>query len=221
VFETDTPHLAHADGNGLDGAAFAAWAGLRPMTELVFEKACRGPLKPVPNEYAWGTAAVAGSNDPGAPRDGYALRNPGQADESATWEGANGPDETRGNAAWNGTVKGEDRSFAVNQINRPLRPGIFATPESDRVAAGASYWGIMELSGNLEEAVVTVGNWEGRRFAGTHGDGAPEPAEGWKAVIVRGGGAGGRGDVRGLLRVSNRSARGMYGRNVRCVRTAP
>ena len=30
--------------------AFAAWAGLRPMTELEFEKACRGPLEPVPNE---------------------------------------------------------------------------------------------------------------------------------------------------------------------------
>jgi len=33
-----------------DGAAFAAWAGLRPMTELEFEKALRGPRKPVPDE---------------------------------------------------------------------------------------------------------------------------------------------------------------------------
>ena len=38
-----------------DGAAFAAWAGLRPMTELEFEKACRGLVAPVANEYAWGT----------------------------------------------------------------------------------------------------------------------------------------------------------------------
>jgi hypothetical protein len=29
-----------------DGAAFAAWAGLRPMTELEYEKACRGPMEP-------------------------------------------------------------------------------------------------------------------------------------------------------------------------------
>lgn len=29
-----------------DSAAFAAWAGLRPMTELEFEKACRGPALP-------------------------------------------------------------------------------------------------------------------------------------------------------------------------------
>ena len=33
-----------------DGAAFAAWAGLRPMTELELEKAVRGPRDPVPDE---------------------------------------------------------------------------------------------------------------------------------------------------------------------------
>jgi formylglycine-generating enzyme required for sulfatase activity len=42
-----------------DAAKFAAWAGLRPMTELEYEKACRGPLEPVPNEFAWGTARIA------------------------------------------------------------------------------------------------------------------------------------------------------------------
>ncbi len=38
-----------------DGCAFADWAGLRPMTELEFEKACRGSGKPLPHEYPWGT----------------------------------------------------------------------------------------------------------------------------------------------------------------------
>lgn len=33
-----------------DGAAFAAWAGLRPLTELEHEKACRGLLEPTPKE---------------------------------------------------------------------------------------------------------------------------------------------------------------------------
>ena len=32
------------------GASFAAWAGLRPFTELEFEKYMRGPRQPVPNE---------------------------------------------------------------------------------------------------------------------------------------------------------------------------
>jgi len=33
-----------------DGVAFAAWAGLRPMTELELEKALRGPREPAPDE---------------------------------------------------------------------------------------------------------------------------------------------------------------------------
>lgn len=40
-----------------DGATFAAWAGLRPMTELEHEKALRGPRYPVPAEAGhsfWG-----------------------------------------------------------------------------------------------------------------------------------------------------------------------
>lgn len=38
-----------------DGCAFADWAGLRPMTELEFEKACRGSAKPISHEFPWGT----------------------------------------------------------------------------------------------------------------------------------------------------------------------
>ena len=39
-----------------DGLAFADWAALRPMTELEFTKAARGPRKPISNEYPWGTS---------------------------------------------------------------------------------------------------------------------------------------------------------------------
>ena len=38
-----------------DGLAFADWAGLRPMTEFEFTKASRGPEKPLPREFPWGT----------------------------------------------------------------------------------------------------------------------------------------------------------------------
>jgi formylglycine-generating enzyme required for sulfatase activity len=37
-----------------DGCAFSDWAGLRPMTEWEFTKACRGPVEPVPHDYPWG-----------------------------------------------------------------------------------------------------------------------------------------------------------------------
>lgn len=38
-----------------DACAYADWAGLRPLTELEFEKACRGNSKPVAHEYPWNT----------------------------------------------------------------------------------------------------------------------------------------------------------------------
>ena len=38
-----------------DACAYADWTGLRPMTELEFEKACRGPLQPMAGEFPWNT----------------------------------------------------------------------------------------------------------------------------------------------------------------------
>lgn len=38
------------------------WAAIRPMTGFEFEKACRGPLYPVPNENAWGSAVYNVAN---------------------------------------------------------------------------------------------------------------------------------------------------------------
>jgi formylglycine-generating enzyme required for sulfatase activity len=42
-----------------DAAAYADWSGMRPMTELEYEKACRGPLDPATNEYAWGNDTLS------------------------------------------------------------------------------------------------------------------------------------------------------------------
>jgi len=231
-FETDTPYVACNWLKASDGAAYAAWAGLRPMTELEYEKACRGPLKPVPGEFAWGTAAIAGTNSKEGPRDGYAIQNAGRPDESVTWVGENGPDATRGSAAWGGTVSQQNGSYAVNGINGPLRVGIFATPDSDRVSSGASYWGIMELTGNLWEFAVTVGHHVGRRFAGTHGDGTAVPPIDWHyrgdfGFGRRGGSAGAWKHSGNIEGISGRwmmvaPSRG-FSANIgfRCVRTAP
>jgi formylglycine-generating enzyme required for sulfatase activity len=38
-----------------DALAFTDWAALRPITELEYEKASRGPSTPIPAEFVWGT----------------------------------------------------------------------------------------------------------------------------------------------------------------------
>ncbi len=141
-----------------DGAAYADWAGLRPMTELEFEKAARGNQAVVNDEYAWGNANIAGS--------AYTLSNAKEAGEVIATNYATG---SIGNASYLTTD---------GSINGPLRTGLFATDTSTRTEAGASYYGVMELSGNLWEVVVSVGNAQGRLFDGTHGDGAIEATTG-------------------------------------------
>ena len=152
-YATTNPYVACNFLSWMDGAAYSDWAGLRPMTELEYEKACRGTVAPVANEYAWGTNTVAGS--------AYTLDNDGATDEGITANYST----SAGNASYAPTGGG---------IDGPLRVGIFAAnaANSGRITAGASYYGIMELSGNLYERTVTVGNAAGRAYTGAHGNGA-------------------------------------------------
>jgi formylglycine-generating enzyme required for sulfatase activity len=65
-----------------------------------------------------------------------------------------------------------------NNINAPMRVGIFAGTSSNtgRVSAGATYYGIMEMSGNLWEHEISIGRSQGRAFTGTQGNGILNPA---------------------------------------------
>jgi formylglycine-generating enzyme required for sulfatase activity len=138
----------------MDGCAYVDWAGLRPMTELEYEKACRGDQAAVSGEYAWGTSTIHASS--------YAALNaPGENNESP-----NAPSTTAGNASYNTTD---------GAIDGPLRVGLFATASSSRMTSGGSYYGIMEMSGNLWERAVTIGNATGRNFTGLNGNGQLSP----------------------------------------------
>ena len=130
------------------------WAGLRPMTEMEFEKACRGNLPAVSGEYAWGTATVHATSY-------AALTNSGAANELP-----NSPSTTNGNASYGTTTN------IPGVFQSQLRVGIFATGSSNRVTSGAAYYGIMEMSGNAFESVVGISTTQGRAFTGAHGDGA-------------------------------------------------
>jgi formylglycine-generating enzyme required for sulfatase activity len=153
---TTTPDLPAVYVEWYDAAAYADWAGLRPMTELEYEKACRGPLLPVPDEFAWGTAGINAISY-------FPINNQGQANETI---GAN-YSLTVGNA-WYGDTRGFD---AITRV------GIFSAHPSNtgRISAGATYWGIMEMSGHCWERTVSVGRPESRIFSGSHGDGNLTP----------------------------------------------
>jgi formylglycine-generating enzyme required for sulfatase activity len=128
----------------MDVAAYLDWSGLRPMTELEFEKACRGTLTPVAGEYAWGSTSITGAEN---------ITSGGTVSETTNTENANAVYNNNGN------------------VQGPMRVGVFATGSSTREQSGAGYYGMMELSGNLWECPVTVGNATGRAFTGVHGNG--------------------------------------------------
>lgn len=141
------PHLS-----SMDLLAYLDWSGLRPMTELELEKIGRGTLPAVLNEYAWGSANIYATSY-------AALTNSGAGNELP-----NAPSATLGNAAYQTTAN-------VVGIQGPLRAGIFATATSSRVTAGASYYGVMEITGNVWELPVGLGHVAGRSFTGLHGNG--------------------------------------------------
>jgi formylglycine-generating enzyme required for sulfatase activity len=146
--------------------AYLDWAALRPMSELEYEKACRGTALPFRNEFAWGSDGLV-NYDPVTKvvttGNLYTLSNPLAKDE-----GIAANYSSFGNAVWYAT-----EPYSSTPAPGPLRAGIFAgnAGNSGRVTAGASFYGIMEMSGNLTEQVVTVGAPDGRAFIGGHGDG--------------------------------------------------
>jgi len=73
--------------NMVKGMAYADWAGLRPMTELEYEKSCRGPLPAIYGEFAWGTPVKNGRNalvgiENGAEKADIPQRNSGYSIEA-------------------------------------------------------------------------------------------------------------------------------------------
>jgi len=140
----------------MDLAAFADWSGLRPMTELEYEKAARGDRLPDAGEFAWGPEAP--------PAGKYSLQDADTAEELVVNQ------QDGANVAFGGTIG------LASSISGPLRVAAFAPLATSRLGFGGSYYRITELSGNVAEIVVTVGRSSGRRFAGRHGDGELSPA---------------------------------------------
>jgi formylglycine-generating enzyme required for sulfatase activity len=63
-----------------------------------------------------------------------------------------------------------------------LRVGSFAGATTTREQAGATYYGVMEMSGNCWEWVVDVARATGRSYTGVHGDGSLSAAGDYNAT---------------------------------------
>jgi len=136
-----------------DMAAFADWAGLRPLTELEFEKMSRGFLRAIPNEFAWGSQMIRPIETSGLAN----LNRPNEVQNRSTQIGA-------------GNVRISPDGLTTNP-NWPMRVGAFAAQVSSRMESGGTFFGIMNTNDNVRERFVNVSTPEGRAFTGEHGDG--------------------------------------------------
>lgn len=138
-----------------DLKAYLDWAALRPMTEMEFEKAARGTNASLLNEYVWGSTTINQAIT-------SAISNSGQATEVST-------STSDGLCTYNA---------GASAVLGPFRVGFAATGSSTRTGAGASYYGIVDLSGNLWEQTYQCGYYNGASrvstpvFTGVLGDGA-------------------------------------------------
>lgn len=142
TYSTTNQYVACNYISWLDAAAFADWSGMRPMTELEFEKMARGGLTLYRNDFPWGTPTINLVTS---------ITNAGLINEGAA----------NGNALYANSAG----------LNGPGRTGLFQSLAATRYTSGCSFYGIADLAGNLYERAVTVGNQAGRDFIPRHGDG--------------------------------------------------
>jgi formylglycine-generating enzyme required for sulfatase activity len=170
VLTSGTGDRACSNLGWVEFCAYADWAAMRPMSELEYEKASRGcdntstpvPVFPVQNEYAWGTTTINGIIN--ANSGTYITNN------------------NTSNEIINGPCQGYNALYCRSSCTGPVRVGIFAAQQcnsNQRENSGASYYGVMELSGNVAEIVVgtyDVCSGNGSPFSRTtHGDGELSP----------------------------------------------
>ncbi len=137
---------------GADMLSYLDWSGLRPMSELEYEKACRTPNRVIPGEYAWNTTSIT----PLGGQSGLLGSTLGTENES--------PVNVNTNA--NSGVP----SFG------PVRCGSFGTSSTNQEQSGGSFYGVMEMSGNLGEICYSVTGGSSLNTSSSkyeyHGDGS-------------------------------------------------
>lgn len=130
-----------------DVYAYLDWAGLGIMTNLEYEKACRGSLAAVPLEYAWGSNLI---NHVGS------ILNDGEANEKHSNSGVEG-----------GLIP---LSNSANVIYKARRVGLNAPASgATRELSNASFYGIMDMTSRFDNLCVNYKS--DQPYEGEEGDG--------------------------------------------------
>ena len=155
-YVSTTPNKACKTGTNtnIQILAYGDWSGVRPMTILEYNKASFGP------EYLAQNTVVNSNN-----RGNYSWNSQSASSTSETFTQENGQESL------SYTDKNYNRDD--NYVNNIYRAGIFSdgvnsTTSNPRQYAGASYYGVMELSGNVTEPTVKL---EELNFTNSSGNG--------------------------------------------------
>jgi formylglycine-generating enzyme required for sulfatase activity len=140
-----------------DLLAYLDWSALRPMTELEYEKACKGAsgaaVTPI-GAYPWGTNTYTPMN-----RISLASENGSELVSDPAGNTANC--HVYINWSWpcyHGNVTSAAGGCS-DLGNGPVGVGIFARDGNEsRISSGATYYGVMEMGGNVWESTVSATN---------------------------------------------------------------
>lgn len=141
-----------------DMMAYADWCGLRPLSEMEYEKMARAPYPAIPSQGEWAGGTKAGMVKPAT----GSIASTGTKDEKI-----NSNDNGKVNINSGGALEG------------PVRVGSLAVGgAANQQSTGAGFWGAMDLSGNLAEIYYNCTLNQGRNFQdvlAAHGDGSILP----------------------------------------------
>ncbi|TNE79887.1 MAG: hypothetical protein EP332_09015 [Bacteroidetes bacterium] len=111
---------------------YLSWAGMAPMTELQYVKACRGPLYPVWNEAASGIGFST------------ILRGNTWASADTFFVDLNTPNERL------------KRHYPSPSTPKLRRCGYAADSSTNRITANATFYGILNMSDNVAEITISI-----------------------------------------------------------------